>query len=273
MGVALVCLAGVGFAWFAAMSTGADDAVGSSPPASLAEAVASGDLDGAVTLIEAGADPDEPRSQGFTPLMRAAIRDDAPMAQLLLDAGADLNATELGGLTALHVAAEADSTAALDVLIAAGADPEDRSTNGMNALEHAASAGSVDVIEAIAATEVDLDARSAIVTGGHGYPRDTGSTALGIAARAGHLDAVVELLELGADVDASSETGHTPLLLAIFSGQSPELVSVLLAAGADPTATATCDAGCSHDDGDAIEWARRLGHDDLIPLLESARDD
>jgi ankyrin repeat protein len=160
------------------------------PSGDLSEAVKAGDADLVRAHLEAGADPDEQGVSGFTPLMRAAIRDDVAIVALLLDAGADLNATAPGGLTAIHMAAQADAAASLDALVAAGADMGATSINGMNALHHAADLGSVTVIEFIAGHGMDLDVQSEFVTRGHGYPRDRGATALGIAALAGQLDAV-----------------------------------------------------------------------------------
>ncbi len=237
---------------------------------SLSDAVAMGDLDLASSLLDDGADPNKPLVHGFTPLMRAAIRNDTSMIRMLLDAGADLNATAMEGLTAWHAAAQTDAAAAIHEFITAGADLSIRSNNGMNTLEHAAATGSASVIVTIAETGVDLDAQSEIVTKGHGYPIDIGSTALGIAARAGHVEAIATLLDLGASVDAPSAVGHTPLLLAIFSGQPPELVSVLLEAGADPTVRAACRTRCSYEEGDALTWAHRLGDPEVIPLLQVA---
>jgi ankyrin repeat protein len=239
---------------------------------SLSDAVAAGDLNLANAILEGGSDPDKPLVQGFTPLMRAAIRNDAVMIGLLLDAGANHEAIAMEGLTPLHVAAEAGAVDAAKTLLEAGADLNIRSHNGMNTLEHAAAADSVEVIEAIAARGIDLDAQSGIITQGHGYPIDKGSTALGIAARAGHIDAIRALLDLGADVDAPSAVGHTPLLLAVFSGQPPEVISVLLRAGADPTVRAACRTRCSYEEGDVLEWARRIGDPNTIPLLQEALD-
>ena len=140
----------------------------------------------------------------------------------------------------------------------------------MNTLEHAAAGGSSSAIVTIAATGADLNEQSEIVTLGHGYPIDRGSTALGIAARAGHIEAVRTLLELGADVDAPSLVGQTPLQLAIFSGQSSELVAMLLNAGADPAVRASCRTRCSYEEAEALTRARRLGDPEVVPLLESA---
>jgi ankyrin repeat protein len=243
----------------------------SGPSGDLSEAVKSGDADLVRAHLEAGADPDEPQFLGLTPLMRAAVRNDVAIVTLLLGAGADLNAVAPEGLTAAHVAAEADAADSLEALVAAGADLGALSSNGMNALHHAADLGSVGAIEFIAGQGVDLDVRSEVITQGHGHPRDRGSSALGIAARAGQLEAVETLLSLGASVDALSATGHSPLLLAVFSGQSPEVVTALLEAGADPGIKASCaGGGCSAEAGNALHWARLLNEPEMVLLLEGA---
>ncbi len=235
---------------------------------SLSDAVVAGDLDAAQIILDGGADPDSPRVHGFTPLQRAILRDDPAMIALLLESGANPEAVALEGLTAIHVAGEAGAAEALGLLVGAGADLDARSVNGMNAIDHAAAGGDPATIEVLVAAGADLDTQSGVVTQGHGYPIDTESTPLGIAARAGHTEAVVALLDLGAKVDAPSGAGHTPLLLAVFGGSPPELVQALLDAGADPTVRAVCVERCSTAGGDALHWARHLGRSDLVPLLE-----
>jgi ankyrin repeat protein len=242
----------------------------SGPSGTYADAVAASNYDLARSLAASGANPDEPRVNDLTPLMRATIRDDLAMVEILLDAGADLAAGDPEGLTAAHVAAQANASESLVALVRAGADVETRSRNGMSALHHAAALDSVEVLELLAGMSIDLDAQSGVVTQGHGHPRDEGSTALGIAARAGNIRAVASLLELGASVDAPSAAGLTPLLLAVFSNQSPNLVQILLEAGADPSIEAACEAGCSGEGGDALAWANRLERTSLAPLLEDA---
>lgn len=232
----------------------------------LADAVAEGDQSRARNLLSDGADPDHPRVLGLTPLMRAALRNDAGMTRLLLDAGADIAARDTGGLTAAHIAAEGNAAESLRALAAAGADIHSPSRSHMNVIQHAAARGSVDVIREFAA-QFDLDEPSGFSTGGHGAPRVIGIGTLGLATLNGHAGAAEVLLELGADVNAPSSSGPTPLLIAIFTRQKPHLVALLLAHGADPTIVAKCNLGCSGDGGDAIHWAQVLNRTDLLPLL------
>ncbi len=237
---------------------------------SLSDSVVAGDLSLASALLANGAEVDEPRVNGFTPLMRAAIRDDAAMVRLLVGHGADLSATTPGGLTAGHVAAEANAVNAMRVLIEAGVDLWYRSGNGMNTLHHAAAADGYEVVQLLAAAGMDLDERSAVVTQGHGYPPDVASTALGIAARAGNLRSIEELLRHGADVNMQSERGQTPLLNAVVAHRPPAVIQVLLDAGADPTIRVGCVTRCSLEETDVLGWAQRLGDPAVIPLLDVA---
>jgi ankyrin repeat protein len=239
----------------------------------LSEAVSTGEPSAVRCLLETGVDPERPRSLGLTPLMQAANRDHGDMVRDLIDAGADLDATTGAGRTAMHIAARADAIAALKALREAGADPQARSDDGMSALDHAADAGSVGVVEYLIHAGLDPDRRSSFITQGHGYPRSEGLTPLALAVRAGRQDMVETLLDLGADVDAPTGSGHTPLLIAVFSGQPPDLVSLLLDADADPTIRAACVQACSTGDAeglDALEWAQHLDRARLIPLLEAA---
>jgi ankyrin repeat protein len=56
-------------------------------PATLAVAITARDTAAARALLEAGADPEGPPVNGFSPLMRAAIRDDAGMVERRLSTG------------------------------------------------------------------------------------------------------------------------------------------------------------------------------------------
>lgn len=191
------------------------------------------------------------------------------MVSLLLEHGADLHATELSGLTAWHLAARQDAAGALSVLMEAGADLAVRSDDGLNTLDHAAQTGSLEALEMAVEAGLDPNARSGFRTKGHGYPVDEGSVPLGIAARAGQIAAVEKLLELGAEVDGRSDFDQTALIMAIVSGQPPELISILLDAGADPNVVVACRSGCSYPPGDALEWARRLGQPGVVSLLDA----
>ena len=67
-----------------------------------------GDAAGVQTLLQSGADVNEPQPDGMTALHWAADRNDEGVAKLLLDAGGDVTArTRIGEYTPLLVASAA----------------------------------------------------------------------------------------------------------------------------------------------------------------------
>jgi TonB family protein len=89
---------------------------------------------------------------------------------------------------------------------------------------------------------------------------DFGGTAICEIVSSGDEKGLRLLLASGADVNQTNKGGQTPLILAIVSGRV-RLIPVLLNAGADPLLR----------DGtglNAIEWAERKGHADVVKLLK-----
>lgn len=225
-------------------------------------------------LVSRGADVARGNAHGWTALHQAAYADLPEMAHVLLDAGApvDVSARGDGGtplvvalfwghvtvarLLAAHgvaprnlrTAAGLDDVASLESLWESGeigahrgfyrphgGFPEwrpssDRAEVRDEALAWAARSGAVGAIDALHARGARLDAD--VYQG----------TALTWAATKGRVRAVRRLLELGAGVNVRGRfggpghgVGTTALHHAAESGQL-EVIEVLLAAGADPTA-------------------------------------
>ncbi len=209
--------------------------------------------------------------KGLTPLMMAAAANDVDAATALLDAGADPNATGREGLGALHVASIAGTIPIIELLVERGASIGLRSDNGMNALHHAAASDRPEAVRSLVGIGMDPDERSSAVLQGHGHPRVVGPPALALAARSGHLPAVDALLDAGAAVDRTSEGGHTPLLVAVFSDSDVEVVRRLVEEGASLGVAAACDQGCSSGNGRQLtvaQWAAALGREAMLPILQ-----
>ena len=96
-------------------------------------------------------------------------------------------------------------------------------------------------------------------------------------ARKGTLDAVVSLLEAGADPNATDSAGMTPLLWAMGEGRNNllmgfgkqghmDVVKALLSAGADPNAA-------SPEGTTALMWAAEAGLNEIVGELLSAGAD
>jgi ankyrin repeat protein len=102
-----------------------------------------------VMLLDAGANPNVPDNDGYTPLHDIAEMEDCPPARMmlkaLLAAGADPNLRESkNGWTPLHITVMSDDHDDLDIaeeLLCGGADPTLRDFAGMTAAELAESTG------------------------------------------------------------------------------------------------------------------------------------
>jgi ankyrin repeat protein len=89
---------------------------------------------------------------------------------------------------------------------------------------------------------------------------DSGVTPLMNAAGTGNKEAVEFLIQKGADVNHRTSGNYTPLMQAALVGQL-EIVKILLDAGADPTVK---DTGGRT----AIAYAEDQKHDDIVQLIE-----
>jgi len=92
---------------------------------------------------------------------------------------------------------------------------------------------------------------------------DWGYSLLRAAAEEGVVDVCRLLIARRADVNARDPNGMTPLMGCITGGDVGEIVSMLLEAKADATAT-------TDDNFTALKWATRLNHEESISLLRAA---
>ena len=86
------------------------------------DAIHSGDLGRARTLLDAGADINALDEHGQTALMNAAYRGDVELTQLLIQRGAELDHAAKYRLTALMLAVINGRTEVVRLLVKAGAD-------------------------------------------------------------------------------------------------------------------------------------------------------
>ena len=235
-------------------------------------------------LIAAGAQVGARTATGATPLLLAAGAGDVEGVSRLIVAGADVNATEdVYSQTPLMVAAGFDRAEVVTVLLARNADaslastvtdlrkltapsdeagrrPQPEATavagatrpyayneligaqGGLTALHFAARQGSARAVRALLAGGANVNAPS---------PGDA-STPLLVAIINGHFDTVAEMLERGADPNASNEAGVSPLYATLNVQWAPiaaypqprahlqqtrsylDVLKLLLDKGADP---------------------------------------
>ena len=176
-------------------------------------------------LLEAAANPDATLLSGETPLMGAINRGRVQAVNLLLSGGADPNAKETKhGQTALMWAAAERHSAVTKILIEHGADVSARSIGGFTALMFAAQQGDVESGRALLAAGADVNE---LMPG-------TEVTPLLIASAGRHEDFVALLLDHNADFNAVDANGFTSLHHAAWNRNGVDIVTLLLAHGADP---------------------------------------
>jgi ankyrin repeat protein len=155
-------------------------------------------------------------------LIHAVKTKDVDAVRTLLKQRIDVNAAQGDGATALHWAAHRDDLAIADLLIRAGARARVANDLGATPLHLACTNRSAPMIERLLAA--GANARAALLSG---------ETVLMTCARAGNAQAVKALLAHGADVNAKeSEHQQTALMWAVAE-RHPEVVTLLIGAGAD----------------------------------------
>jgi hypothetical protein len=192
----------------------------------------SGSMDTARLLVAKGADAKVVGASGRTTLIMAANQNDLAMVQFFLDQGVNVNAvdsTDKAGHTALMAAAAQSNTAIVKALIQKGADVNMATTDA-----------------------------SVVKNGPLAFK---GRTALMMAAPYGSTEMIRLFLDAHADVNVRDIAGMTPLMFAVASeNQDPEVVKMLLAAGADPKVQSTTGET-------ALDWARKYGNPAVLKLL------
>ncbi len=196
-------------------------------------------------------------SPGSMALHHAAGEAKIEIVELLLAAGVDVNVAASFGETALEAAAARGHLAVIEMLLKAGAGVGHRDGYGRTALHHACDedSGHPGAVQLLLAAGADPDAddeegarplnrclyeqhfecaRLLLKAGADPNLRSWGGTALHVAIwHAGIPELLSELLAAGADLEARDEEGMTPLLAAIIHAFEDGVPELLLELGAD----------------------------------------
>ena len=178
----------------------------------------------AALLINANANPNQPKHNGWTPLMMAAFYKHNKIIELLVAAKVDVNTQTTSGITALYIACQYKHYETVLTLLDAKADPSIALSDGWTALMAASRNGHDDIAELLVNTKIDVNAQNIY-----------GGTALYIASQNGHLNTLCILLNANADPSIAKGDGWTPLMVACKYGYD-NIVELLINAKVDVNA-------------------------------------
>jgi len=242
-------------------------------------------------LLNAGADVNAPAATSLkesnqsigTTVLQIAVKyyEDTgiELVELLVNAGADVNASPYWdidryddeiheepdtqyGITALQGAVQSGKIEVVRMLLEAGADINAPAANGpyggKTALQKAVAMGHIEVIQLLLTAGAEVNAPAT-------RNRSTGRTALQAAAETGKVELVQILLNYGADVNAPGCSALPFACQSMHTGSPPQVVSTLLAAGADVNGES---AGQT-----ALQAAIEVGQVEIIQMLLNAGAD
>ncbi len=159
-------------------------------------------------LLEIGANPNFRALEGFTPLAIASRQGNTEIVKLLLERGADIKARTDSGKTALNLASGRGQLNLVKLLLENRADIDAVDLDGGTALTEATRHGHGEVVQFLLDMKAGLLAQSARFL----------DKQLFSATLQGDRDRIKELLALGASVNAQTDSGDTPLTLAVGLG-------------------------------------------------------
>lgn len=173
------------------------------PP--LVIAAATGNVEMARTLLDAGAQIDVGDCDNSTALGVAALRRNAEMVAFLIERGADVNRRDRKADCPLSFAVNGGDEAIIQQLLDAGADLYFRNPNGETLLHLACARNLLGFVRHLLDNGMDLEARSANL-----------GTPLCYAALQGHVEMVKLLLERGAKLNPGNPEHTSPLLCTVW---------------------------------------------------------
>ncbi|WP_372997782.1 ankyrin repeat domain-containing protein [Marinobacter sp.] len=195
---------------------------------SLEHADRSNDVELARILIKAGADINAQQSEGSTPLLLSVINDRQEVLDLLLDSGADLERANEVGNTPLIESVFLGNVSAAKKLIDAGANLEATQKQDWTALHYTANSPEKG------ARENDLQLANLLIESGANIDARTvaGITPLYLSVANERSDMTDLFASAGSDLSIPHNNGMTPLIKAVLDGNQTA-AKQLIDAGAD----------------------------------------
>lgn len=224
------------------------------PAESLIEAARKADLDKIIRLVKQGVDVNGMDGGGRVPLESASSAGQFEAVQLLLEMGADVNRGDKKKNTALQVAARRGHLNIVKLLLSYRADINLKNDFGDTPLLEASGMGHYDIVKLLLdfgadISLVDRSGQSAFLKAAERGHVDTAKLLYGYyttkpsiddinnafvtaCGRGRHEDGLRYFLDLGADINYSSDLGWTGVIYASVNGRH-KTVKFLLENGAD----------------------------------------
>lgn len=178
-------------------------------------------------FIEKGADVNSLDEKGNTPLMYAAKSNVAQNVNVLAQKTRDVNLANKQKNTALNFALESNSLEVVQILMSHGAKPNALSAQslvaGYSATNSKEFSGKMKALEA-------LDFNS-------GKPHYEGNTLAHYAAAQGNAQLMKMVIGKSIDLNAKNDEGYTALHIAAMKSKDPEVLRILVDAGAQSALT------------------------------------
>ena len=192
-------------------------------------------------LIQAGEDMNHADKNGYTPVLWAAQNDNLGAAKALVAAGANVNprSTEQKLTPLLSAVASGHKEMIKYLVLDAKVNLNAKTVKHITALISAVSGGdkNLDLVQMLLNHGANADAKTI----------DLGIASLHLASQEGHHKLVGALLKGGATVDIQNNMLATPLMMAVLKNHS-KIVGLLLAEGADPSASIRVDDDVDEDE-------------------------
>jgi ankyrin repeat protein/Mg2+ and Co2+ transporter CorA len=230
-------------------------------------AASSGKLEVVKILLDRCADIGVQDKQGRSAVTHAALAGQNEILELLVQHKANINAIDENGRSPLlHLASDTVkppkwNKETVSIILKAGAnvdnsDKDRRTARRRTPLQWAASTGHLILVQAILNHVPPGKSRKLV-----NDRTSRGKTALHLASQHGQPDMVRLLLNHGANIEAASEGGWTPLLIAAKAGHA-DVVEALLAAHIPANVNARTSSGMT-----ALHWAAENGYAQVVKRI------
>lgn len=194
--------------------------------------------------------------------LAAASAGDLRLVQSLLEEGVDVNEKDHFGNTALIYAAAGGHLGVVRWLVSAGASVKAKNQVGMTALLRAGMNGHGEVVSLLKKLRAEDEPQATLSSAYGADPRQS----LLRAAQDGRLSQVRACLAVGADVNAQTLEGWTPLMLAAIKGHTDIVRALLEHRGTQINAR-------SQNGWTALRFAIHMGDTETLRLLLLAGSD